>query len=446
MCALILADIFSVAARPLPLPGSGLVPRESFDAIIPSTDDVNVSFAMIHSNEGRGIAARNTSDGDDEPHAVPSASRKRDAEKHRKDPMTIPHEFLPKESPPLKIILPRAQNLNLSGWGSVLNILNLINAMADLDGTLKKSGVIFKAALEQALPMSPVDRYIRELKKMRPTALVLEETKNLDLDGLRNAIQKAIQLHNDFEGEIMIPKGFLEGSTALAIKVPYKNGKEEAVASLRNILTLMRLATVGETALSTRLKNLRRALKERFGFDFPSETRTRKPVLDATQFLMRGYILKVVKRHNAGEWMKKEDIEKWNQDTLIVEDLPPVEEVPRRRHFFQIPSSFFVPVKGKTKTITMSIPSSDDIEGLKRVDEILTLMAKVDGTDALKESWRRVRKRLAVDFQLRVMETPETWGTEADQETKEKRKEAVVDAITRHNGIQKENNAMKRKR
>ncbi|KAG6827542.1 hypothetical protein H0H93_015519 [Arthromyces matolae] len=131
---------------------------------------------------------------------------------------------------------------------------------------------------------------------------------------------------------------------------------------------------------------------------------------------------------------------------VTFEDLSSEEEVPKRRPFFSIPFSFFVPVKWKTKTSTMKIPPSDDIEGVKRVNEILSLMAMVDGREELKTSWRQVRKRLAEDYHLRVMREPETWGTEADQETKERRKEAVVEAVTRHNGIQKENKVVKRKR
>ncbi|KAG6818430.1 hypothetical protein H0H93_005060, partial [Arthromyces matolae] len=247
--ALLLADILSVAARPVSTTTSRLVPRESFGVEFPSTDSVNhhqIVSSVVDSNDGQDIVARTTSDGDGEPHAGPSASRM-NAEQPRRDRMAIPHEFFPQDSPPVEMILPTARNL--SGWGSVLNIFNLISAIANLDGKLTTSRDTIKTQLDEILPFSSVNRYSRELKKTRPTALVLENTKNLDLDELRDSIQKAVQLHNDFEGEVMVPKGFLVGPTTLAIKVPYKNGKEEAVASLGNILKLIRLATVNNETL-----------------------------------------------------------------------------------------------------------------------------------------------------------------------------------------------------
>ncbi|KAG6834129.1 hypothetical protein H0H93_011669, partial [Arthromyces matolae] len=267
------------------------------------------SFAAVDNNNGQrhNIVARSNTDGDDE-------SRISDTSKPAQsspDPITIPPEFLPLGSPTIKMIIPT--RLNLSGWGSVVNIANLIDAAANLDkdGQLHASRVAFRQQLETIILQVKLFQWkslhaLRQgLKDTRPTALVLENTTNVPLESLQDSIKKAMELHNMFEGEVMIPQGFLGGAPKLAIKVPYGSGGKEAIASIDNILTLMRLATRNNELLTHQLRKLKQSLTHiRFNLAL-SWSWDRKPIVNGDQLCaILVYIQKVVKQHNAGQWMK----------------------------------------------------------------------------------------------------------------------------------------------
>ncbi|KAG6834211.1 hypothetical protein H0H93_011151, partial [Arthromyces matolae] len=381
--ALILADLLYVAATPVPFRSSELVPKESLDAKIPSTDNVNVSFAVFgrNSEQGHDIVARFNSNEDDEPHASDPTT----AAQSTSDRIAIPSEFLPLRSPPIKLIVPTRPNL--SGWGSVINIFHLMDAAADLDtnGRLHESRDAFKEQLETIMAKGRVKRKSlhvlrQELEVIRPTALVLANTTNVALEGLQDSIKKATELHNTFEGEIMVPQGFIGGAQKLAIKVPYGNGRKEAIASLNNIVTLMYLAEGHDQTRKVQMRRLKQSLTHvRFNLALPS-SRIHKPILDGDQLcVIQLYIQKVVKQHNAGHWMEEDDIKKWKQGTS--EDTSCDVKISKAKTSIQIPSCF---LPEETPRLSMPVPPSNDAGGIERVDGILMLMAKLDWMGTLK--------------------------------------------------------------
>ncbi|KAG6846527.1 hypothetical protein H0H93_013398, partial [Arthromyces matolae] len=137
--------------------------------------------------------------------------------------------------------------------------------------------------------------------------------------------------------------------------------------------------------------------------------------------------------------VKKEDIAEWKQgysgDTSCDVNIS-------RERIVKIPG-YFLPAG--TESFSMTVPRSDDTDGTERVNSILMLMAKLDGTEMLKRSWRTLRNRLVVEFKLDVIQEPEMWGTEAVAETQEERKQAIVTAVQNHRDLQRSYNK-KRKR
>ncbi|KAG6835485.1 hypothetical protein H0H93_000943 [Arthromyces matolae] len=416
---------------PIARTSSGLVPREAFNVGFPSTDIVNLpDWVPPDSDGGQGLVARfPSSDDDDEPLAANPKKLE-----PKPNSITIPPEFLPTGSTPVSMTMPTPRNL--SGLGSMLHIFNMIKAAANCDPSrqLDTPRDTFKTGLENKLG-DGLDALMADLKNKRPTAINLDENSNLSLEELRNSIEKAIK----------VPEGFLVGNLVLAIKIPYPD-REEAIASLHNIFKLMRSATVNNPRLSQRLSYFRVALsKQRFKIDNIFTSRGRKDTLHGNELsIIQQYIEKMVKRHNAGGWMKEEDIDKWRQDmgpsdnTRSNEDSS-TQEVPqerRDRRSIQIPNFFIMPdrLKTKSKKMHMNVPPSSDKDGQESVNRILTLMAAVDCT-RLKRGWEVFRNKLRDTYGLTLMEWPET--LEASEDTEEDRKMKVMTAITEHNARQK---------
>ncbi|KAG6836509.1 hypothetical protein H0H93_007299 [Arthromyces matolae] len=418
--AVVLTNVFLAASTPIPLTGSGLLSVKLFngDDKVP---DASRDLQFDLENEGElGLLARDPTDEDND--SVDS--------KPTPNPITIPHVFRPagtSSEPELKMTIPRITEHTC--WGSVLNIIHLIDAAAERDTNLKgpRDTFVQELTTTAALKVS-LKKITQRIERLRPTALHMQETTELDLETILDHIETAVKKHNEFQADIKIPIGFFPNEN-LGMKVPYPKNVD-AVNSVKVILRLLRSATGSNTEnLMVQLVNFKKTLSLHYELALPNFQRQHHTRLTVAKFTAcQELIRKAIERHNNNDWVE--------DDQFVIPEFPDDENYyqppPTQDNLKapQIPKIFFIQSTSK-KSLHLSIPRRDDKDGKESVNQILDLMALVGGSPNLQKSWNTFRDNL--NRQLEVIEKPQAWGP-LGEEGADTRKQAVVDAIKTHNG------------
>ncbi|KAG6836511.1 hypothetical protein H0H93_007301 [Arthromyces matolae] len=460
--ALVFTHFFLSGSSPIPGGGSAIRFGESSNNIdqVPTTASVvsrefylilqifggdclltpSIVPVTVERDDELGLLVRDSTDNDSED----ASSSHTD-----KSPIKIPRGFRPdgpSSDTELEMKVPPAHHL--SRWGSVLNIVNLMVAAAkqspDLEGPLD----IFKKELGGETGRKSLKAMSKKLQKKRPTASRLPETKVLNLGELRSSIEKAVKSHNEFNGEIQIPATFVPG-TVLSMKVPDPNNAL-GVQSVENCIQVMRIATADEAEDTTvllgrsRMKQLTRfrmiLTQGRHQLTLPSVgKRNDKPLTKSQLRAIQKRIKEVVEQHNDNQWVLDVDLTIPEiQDGEDDGDDCPDQQVPLdRKRIIEIPRAYFVLESRKT-ALRVYVPSPDDKNGLKSMNDILELMAHVGGSKKLRRSWKTFRNSLEKRFGLQVIENPHAWGPEEkskrgnDENNTEERKKTLSDAVEKH--------------
>ncbi|KAG6835801.1 hypothetical protein H0H93_014575 [Arthromyces matolae] len=432
--AVVLTNFFLAASTPIPLTGSGLL------SVKPSNGDSTTAsrflqLAVDGDNE-LGLLARDPTDDEDNTGDTTTKLSP------MPDPITIPHVFRPAgtaSAPELKMTSPRPTDHNI--WASVLNILHLIDAAVEKNPTLYGSGETFANELKkmvQGTHNGSLHELAQKLKKFRTNAFDIPETntEGMNLETILKHIESAVEKHNEFQGDIKIPKAFSPGET-LGMKIPYPNNAQ-AVSSVIVIIGLLRSATGKDTKqLDDQLSGFRNNLRLRFGVNTPTFERSslRTRLTEAKFKCCHELIRTALARHNNNDWLKEGDIvvPEFPEDGKAYE--PPTKPS-KERSSVQIPKTFFLPSTDK-KTLHLNLPTKDDKEGMASLNHILELMALVGGPGAGK-SWETFQENLETHGLL-VITNPKAFGP-LGEEGANVRKQAVVDAVHAHNKVQVEKN------
>ncbi|KAG6819246.1 hypothetical protein H0H93_013816 [Arthromyces matolae] len=227
---LVFTTLSLVVATPIPVPITGsephVVPVELFNDTVPLKTTGHIAPLPIAVDDP-GLLARDPTDTEKNP--------------RKPTPITIPPGFLPGESDgDLQMALPCSTDR--TWWASVINILSLMKAATERNTKLKQVLHAFEVELEGKEHVGTLgDIYYR----WRPTESTLPTQAmaelDLDLKTIQDRIKTAVEKHNEFEGEIQIPKGFLPGTTELGMKIPHPDNTK-AVKSVESILKLMQSA------------------------------------------------------------------------------------------------------------------------------------------------------------------------------------------------------------
>ncbi|KAG6836508.1 hypothetical protein H0H93_007298 [Arthromyces matolae] len=428
LTALIFTNFFLAASTPIPRTDSGLVVPESLNDN--ETSIINLPIS-VESDNGLSLLARDPTD---------------EADAKKPNPVTIPPGFLPTNSlssmHELKMTLPGRQDLIL--WGSVLNIVNLMDEAARKDPyKLDIPRNTFRKELEKIDYFKSLEALADRVRKDRPGIKWLRQTQWSDLEGLRRGIKEAVLRHNEFEGEIQMPKGFLPENKSLWMKVPYP-GNEQAVKSVYLILEVMRSATAKDKwRLADRLSSFRYGLmNKRFKLPLPKPVR---PVngqdWNREIPVIRNFIHRLVEQHNDNKWVQETDlnIAEVQEDSEVPDahntDCFP-ERAPRRRTM-KVSKIYYLP-KACPRDKYINIPLSDNKEGVESMNEILHFMTYLGGTWENRENWKR-RRDILTRFGLEVMPEPNIWPDPPNTEKEEEdRRQMVLDAVTKHNKRQGE--------
>ncbi|KAG6835497.1 hypothetical protein H0H93_000807 [Arthromyces matolae] len=296
--AVVLIALSLVAATPIPVPvtGSepGVVPLELLNDKVPFRTISHIATLpnAVDSDDELGLRARESTN----------------TEKKQRKPIlvTIPPGFLPGEiDSDLQMALPSVTELNW--WGSVIHIISLMKAAAKQNPKLRTELHAFEVEMEKKAHGDSVEDVISRLRRKRPTALPTQAMTELDLDleTIQDRIKTAVEKHNEFEGEVQIPYGFLPGTTELGMKIPHPENME-ALKSVEFILNLM------ESALSrdkreqrSRFKGFKQAITAvRFNLVL---RKLRKRILvehlkDEDLHAIQGKIMEAVEKHNDNYW------------------------------------------------------------------------------------------------------------------------------------------------
>ncbi|KAG6836223.1 hypothetical protein H0H93_010104 [Arthromyces matolae] len=407
---------------------------------------------LVESDNELGLLARNPTD------KANNTEAKKEETKPELKPVTIPPGFLPNDSRSstheLKLSLPGRQDLML--WGSVLNIVNLMDEAAKKNpNELDVPRNNFEKELVNIGYFKSLEALADRVRKDRPGITWLRQTPWSDLEELRRGIKEAVLRHNEFEGEIRMPMGFFPEDKPLWIKVPYP-GNKQAVTSLYLILECMRLATSKDDwHLADRLSTLRYHLtSRRFRLPLPKpEVPVNRRVLKSA--VIQEDIQRLVEQHNDNKWVTETDIDIadiqegenidhsfMNHDLLLKkaiyldgDDIDCSPERTQIRRSMKLRKKYFLP-KARKNDKYMNIPSSDNKEGVKSMNRILDLMTYVACED--QEKWKE-RRNILAGFGLEVMPEPHIWpAPPRTEEEGENRRQMVLDAVTEHNKRQGE--------
>ncbi|KAG6818798.1 hypothetical protein H0H93_001570, partial [Arthromyces matolae] len=173
---------------------------------------------------------------------------------HRKpNAIAIPHAFLPADNlgstHELEMSVPGQKDIAL--WGSVVNILNLINAAVRKDTNLQGPRDSFMEKFEKIRKAETLKIISNEWNSRMGAALWDQNTDDLDLEALRKSIRKAVKNHNEFQGEIRIPRQVWYDNSVISMKVPYPNNGE-AVNSVARIIQLMQKALANKAEVQAK--------------------------------------------------------------------------------------------------------------------------------------------------------------------------------------------------
>ncbi|KAG6834773.1 hypothetical protein H0H93_007512, partial [Arthromyces matolae] len=415
--AVILANFFPAASTPIPLTGSGLLSVKSFNAHnkVPTASHLQLDVA----NEGeRGLLARDPTDKDD--NNVDS--------KPKRSPITIPHVFRPpaaSSEPELKMTIPGATDHTC--WGSVLNIVHLIDAAAERNTKLRGPRDTFVKELKTTASIrGTLVLFTRNIERLRPSALNMQETEGRDLETILDHIETAVKKHNEFKGDIKIPIGFFPNEN-LGMKVPYPENTP-AVNSVKVIIGLLQSATGSNTEyLTDQLCTFRNTLVRHFKLNLPGIQRNHTRLTDAKFTACQQLVREAIARHNNNDWVKDNQfvIPEIPDDGNYYNPPPTQYEAATRIHMPQ----FFIP--SGYKGLHLTLPRGDDNDGKESVKHILELMALVGGTSNLQASWLNFNRKL---YDIKA---PKVWGP-LGEEGAEARKKAVAGAVKAHNKSQKE--------
>ncbi|KAG6849805.1 hypothetical protein H0H93_004881 [Arthromyces matolae] len=411
--AVVLTNVFLAASTPIPLTGSGLLSVNSFNGV----DKVPTAS---HDRD-LGLLARDPTDEDnDSLDSKPTPNL---------NTITIPHVFRPARTssePELKMTIPRITEYTC--WGSVLNIIHLIDAAAERETNLKGPRNTFLQELTTTADLKVSLKAItQKIERLRPTALHMQETTRLNLETILDHIETAVTKHNQFKADIKMPIGFFPHEN-LGMKVPYPENVK-AVNSVKVILRLLRSATGSNTEhLIFQLLNFKKILSLHYELALPNFQRQHYTRLTVAKFTACQELIRMaIARHNDNIWVEDDQfvIPEFPDDGNYYQP-PPTQVNLKDPH---IPKTFFIPSTYK-KSLHLSIPHEDDKDGKESVNQILELMALVGGSPNLQKSWNTFRDNL--NRRLDVIEKPKVWGP-LSEEGGDTCKQAVLDAIEAHN-------------
>ncbi|KAG6835268.1 hypothetical protein H0H93_003278, partial [Arthromyces matolae] len=354
----------------------------------------------------------------------------------------IPHGFLPADilgsTHELKMSVPGRHDF--TWWGSVVNILNLMDAAVHKNTDLQGPRDQFQEELNKSCSVWFLENVGNKPQNRGHMALLDQRTEGLDLEAIRKSIEKAVKDHNEFQGEIRIPNEFLCDDSALSMKVPYPNNAD-AVESVKRIIELMRSAIGNDAEVQTRksptmlhLSRFRTILvRARFGLVLPLAGKKKQSQLTKEQLgAIRNRIEQAVEQHNGNRWLKEEGL-------AGPQELYELSGDNNGRWSLRIPRSHFVPKSYGRPQLYLKVPSQSDEKSVVSMNNILELMARVGGSDRLQTSWHTVRNRLVQHYQLNVIKNPSGWGPKdeskagGDVEATEARKEMVLEAVNKNN-------------
>ncbi|KAG6848036.1 hypothetical protein H0H93_003975 [Arthromyces matolae] len=293
-----------VAATPIPVPITGsephVVPVELFNDTVPLKTTGHIATLPIAVDDP-GLLARESTDTEKNP--------------RKPTPITIPPGFLPNESDGnLQMALPCSSDR--TWWASVINIVSLMKAATERNTKLKRVLRAFEVELEGKEHVGTLgDIYLRwrQTELTLPTQAMAELDPDLDLKTIQDHIKTAVEKHNEFEGEVRIPPGFLPGTTAMAMKIPHPDNTK-AVKSVESILKLMESAisrSQRDRSLLERLRLFRRTMtKIRFNLVLPNQLPRNSLVKHLSERELHAIQVKIkeaVVKHNDNCW--RNDIE-----------------------------------------------------------------------------------------------------------------------------------------